>query len=177
MVFAIISVIILSGCGPTIGIKNKGNNALTSGYVDGKNISDIQLTDNSLKDNSYVKNLGNKFNNPASKLSERTVYFTYDSSRIQQDFMAVVVAHAKYLLNNPNQRIVLEGHADERGTREYNIALGDQRAKSVSRIMKIHGVSSRQIKIISYGEEKPASNKSDESAWKLNRKVEIVYKS
>ncbi|MDD5274204.1 MAG: OmpA family protein, partial [Methylovulum sp.] len=75
----------------------------------------------------------------------------------------------------PSQHITLEGHGDERGSREYNIALGEQRAKSVASIMKIQGVSESQISVVSYGEEKPAAFGNDESAWELNRRVEINY--
>jgi peptidoglycan-associated lipoprotein len=99
----------------------------------------------------------------------------YDSSQVQQDFIPVIAAHAQYLLEHPAQHIVLEGHADERGSSEYNIALGEQRAKSVHRMMKSHGVSDSQMEIISYGEEKPVANGMDEASWLLNRRVEIAY--
>ena len=98
-----------------------------------------------------------------------------DSSEVMPDFVPVIAAHAQYLIANPSQHITLEGNADERGSREYNIALGEQRAKSVSGMMKARGVSESQLQIISYGEEKPAAFGSDEAAWEKNRRVEIVY--
>ncbi|MCK4842600.1 MAG: peptidoglycan-associated lipoprotein Pal [Methylococcales bacterium] len=108
-------------------------------------------------------------------LSIRTIYFSFDDSQVQQDFIHIINAHALYLKNNSSQRIVLEGHADERGSREYNVALGEQRAKSVYRIMKMQGVSDSQVQIVSYGEEKPAASGMNESSWQLNRRVEIAY--
>jgi peptidoglycan-associated lipoprotein len=98
-----------------------------------------------------------------------------DSSQVMPDFVPVIAAHAQYLIANPGQHITLDGHADERGSREYNIALGEQRAKSVANMMKVKGVSENQLQIVSYGEEKPAVFGSDESAWEQNRRVEIVY--
>jgi peptidoglycan-associated lipoprotein len=115
------------------------------------------------------------FSDPSSPLSKRVIYFTLDSFQIQEDYVSVIAAHAQYLAANPSQRIVLEGHGDERGSREYNIALGEQRAKAVASVLKIQGVSESQISIVSYGEEKPAAYGSDESAWEQNRRVEINY--
>jgi peptidoglycan-associated lipoprotein len=99
-----------------------------------------------------------------------------DSSQVQPDFVPVIAAHSQYLLAHPGQRISLEGHADERGSREYNIALGEQRSKSVAGMMKAQGVSESQLDIVSFGEEKPAAFGSDEASWELNRRVEVVYK-
>ena len=89
--------------------------------------------------------------------------------------MPVVAAHAQYLSSHPQQRVILAGHADERGSSEYNIALGEQRAKSVERMMRAQGVSASQLEIVSYGEEKPAVSGSGESAWQMNRRVEVGY--
>lgn len=120
--------------------------------------------------------LGPEFSDPNNPLSKSTIYFMLDSSQIQQDFIPVINAHSQYLTANPGQRISLEGHGDERGSREYNIALGEQRAKSVASMMKAQGVSDSQIDVVSYGEEKPAAFGSDEASWELNRRVELVYK-
>jgi peptidoglycan-associated lipoprotein len=108
-------------------------------------------------------------------LSKRRVNFEYDSSAIDDAGRAIVEAHAAYLVNNKNIRVVLEGHADERGTREYNLALGERRAQSVERMFKLLGVSADRIKTVSYGEEKPIAMDHDQSAWALNRRVEILY--
>jgi peptidoglycan-associated lipoprotein len=120
--------------------------------------------------------LGPEFSDPNNPLSKQTIYFMLDSSQVQPDFIPVINAHAQYLVANPNHSISVEGHCDERGSREYNIALGEQRAKSVANMMKSQGVSDSQIDIVSYGEEKPASFGSDEASWELNRRAELVYK-
>ena len=125
----------------------------------------------------YASTLGPEFNDPNNPLSKRTVYFMLDSSEVMPDFVPVIAAHAQYLIANPAQRITLEGHGDERGSREYNIALGEQRAKSVAGKMKVQGVSENQLEIVSYGEEKPAAFGSDEESWEKNRRVEIVYQA
>ncbi|MDD5277638.1 MAG: peptidoglycan-associated lipoprotein Pal [Methylovulum sp.] len=125
--------------------------------------------------NAGANNLGPEFSDPSSPLSKRTIYFMLDSSQVQQDFVPVIAAHSQYLLANPSQRVILEGHTDERGSREYNIALGEQRAKSVANMMKIQGVSESQLEIVSYGEEKPAAYGNDEAAWEQNRRVVIDY--
>ncbi|MGZ5031259.1 MAG: peptidoglycan-associated lipoprotein Pal, partial [Methylobacter sp.] len=119
--------------------------------------------------------MGPEFSDPNNPLSKSTIYFMLDSSQVQDDFVPVIAAHAQYLVNHPGQRVVMEGHGDERGSREYNIALGEQRAKSVVSMMKVQGVSDSQVQIVSYGEEKPAAEGHDEAAWELNRRAEIVY--
>jgi peptidoglycan-associated lipoprotein len=89
--------------------------------------------------------------------------------------MDIIEAHGKYLANNPSFKVRLEGHTDERGSREYNLALGERRARSVEQLLKLQGVSANQIEIISYGEEMPSAFGHDESSWQLNRRVELVY--
>ena len=108
-------------------------------------------------------------------LDKRVVYFEYNSSLLTLEAETVVQAHAQYLASNPGVQIILEGHADERGTREYNLALGEDRAKSVVNAMEVRGVNSSRIQIVSYGEERPVALGSDEAAWALNRRVEILY--
>ncbi len=117
-----------------------------------------------------------EFSNPGSPLSKRTIYFEYDSSQVLNAFFPVIEAHAHYLMNHPNQRIVLEGHSDERGTREYNIALAEQRARSIFKMMQLIGVMSNQVDLVSYGEEKPVAMGHNDESFALNRRVEIVYK-
>lgn len=112
---------------------------------------------------------------PQSQLYIRTIYFEYDSSEIQFDYRSIIEAHANYLVANPNTVITLEGHADERGSREYNLALGERRALTVRQQMVILGVDSSQIRTVSYGEERPALDGHDESSWSKNRRVEIIY--
>ena len=108
-------------------------------------------------------------------LSKRTVYFAFDSSEVKYDDREIIAAHASYLSNNPTARVTLEGHADERGSREYNIGLGERRTIAVRRLMTLQGASSNQLNTVSYGEERPANSGHNESAWSQNRRVEIVY--
>lgn len=115
------------------------------------------------------------FTDPSSPLSTTTIYFDFDSSEIKSGDREVILAHARYLADNGDARIVLEGHADERGTREYNIALGERRAKAVSQLMLLQGVAQAQIDVISFGEERPVALGHDESAWSVNRRVEVLY--
>ena len=147
------------------------SDASTSGLGNGSGINGSGLSGNG----DYASSLGPEFNDPNSPLSKRTIYFMLDSSEVMPDFIPVINAHAQYLVANPSQKITLEGNTDERGAPEYNIALGEQRAKSVAGMMKIQGVSETQLNIVSYGEEKPAAFGNDESAWEKNRRTEIVY--
>lgn len=110
-----------------------------------------------------------------SPLSKRIVYFMYDSSEVQAQYLPVINSHANYLAANPGKTLVLEGHGDERGSPEYNIGLGEQRAKAVAKLMKLQGATDRQIQIVSFGEEKPQVSGHDDSAWQQNRRVEISY--
>ena len=114
-------------------------------------------------------------NDPQSPLSVRVIYFEYDSSDIRPEYRKTVEAHAAYLAANPGTTIRLEGHADERGSREYNLALGERRAQSIKSQMTLLGASTNQIRTVSYGEERPAIDGHDESAWSENRRVEIIY--
>jgi peptidoglycan-associated lipoprotein len=120
---------------------------------------------------------GSPLDDPASLLSNRTVYFAYDSAEITGPDRPVIEAHGRYLGDNPSASVTLEGHADERGSREYNLALGERRANAVRQLMTLLGASGAQIRVVSYGEERPAADGHDESAWSLNRRVEIIYRS
>lgn len=103
-----------------------------------------------------------------------TFYFDFDQSVVKPEAQAALEAHAKNLVANGGS-VVLEGHADERGTREYNLALGERRAEAVSRYLTVLGVSGQQIETVSYGEERPISMGHDDSSWSLNRRVELRY--
>lgn len=108
-------------------------------------------------------------------ISQKVIYFEFDSSELKPSDLATVANHAQYLSANPSLRVRLEGHADERGTREYNIGLGERRANAVSQALQLRGVSARQISVVSYGEERPVALGHTEEAWAQNRRVEIVY--
>lgn len=112
---------------------------------------------------------------PNSALYSKVVYFDFDQSTIRSEFIDTLRAHAAFLASNPDLRITVEGHCDERGSREYNIGLGERRANAVKRFLEAEGVSSVQINTISYGEERPDSLGHNEQAWSLNRRDVLVY--
>jgi len=110
----------------------------------------------------------------AALQAKNIVYFDYDSSEIKGEYVQVVAAHAAYLAKYPNARVRLEGHTDERGSREYNIGLGERRAQTVRKALMLQGVQEAQITTVSYGEERPAAEGSDEAAYAQNRRVQLV---
>lgn len=110
-------------------------------------------------------------------LSKKTYYFSYDNFRVEDEDILAIYAHAKTLLSKKSAHIRLDGHTDERGSSEYNIALGEKRAKAVANVLMLKGVSPEQITIVSYGKAKPAVSGHYENDWQLNRRVEIVYES
>lgn len=116
-----------------------------------------------------------ELDDPASQLSVRIIYFEYDSSDVKAEYRSVVEAHAQFLSRNSTATITLEGHADERGSREYNLALGERRAQSVKQQMMLLGAAGSQIRVVSYGEERPAVEGHDDYSWQQNRRVEILY--
>ncbi len=103
------------------------------------------------------------------------IHFEFDSAKVSDDSRITLEAHASYLSANPDIKLKLEGHTDERGTREYNLALGERRANSAAKLLKVLGVDGARIETTSYGEEKPVDENHDDTAWSQNRRVEIIY--
>jgi len=118
---------------------------------------------------------GSALGGPGASQENRIIYFEFDRFDVKPEYNAILQAHARYLSSNPSARVRLEGHADERGSREYNIGLGEKRGQSVRNVLLLQGGVSDQIATVSFGEERPAVIGSDEEAWSLNRRVEIVY--
>jgi len=110
-------------------------------------------------------------------LSQRVILFAFDQATVENQYRELIALHARYLSENPSAKMVLEGHADERGTPEYNLALGERRANSVANLMRAQGASAGQVSVVSFGEEKPVALCNDESCWSQNRRVRIVYTS
>lgn len=106
---------------------------------------------------------------------ERVIFFDFNKSEIRPEYLDIITQHGRYLAQNPTGRARLEGHTDERGTREYNIALGESRAKTIARMLQLQGVSSAQLRSVSYGEELPVDEAHTEDAWAKNRRVNIIY--
>lgn len=166
----------IAGCGSTgkdqAGENADGQDAATQGVGTDGAYPGVETQGMGDEGRGYP---GGAFDDPRNPLSKSTIYFLYDSSDVKPEYEAVISAHAQYLAEHPGASIVLEGHADERGSREYNIALSEQRANAVARKMGLQGASNSQIKRVSYGEEKPVAFGHDETAWQLNRRVQIVY--
>ena len=116
-----------------------------------------------------------QLDNKASLLSKRSIFFAYDKFDVSEDYQPLVVTHALFLTKNPSYKIVVQGNADERGSSEYNLALGQKRADAVKASLVALGVSAGQIETISFGKEKPRNTSSDEVAWAENRRADIVY--
>lgn len=183
-VLVILPMLMLLGCGTSgeveddsdAGVSSSsstdgdaGSAASTSGVGSDGMTSSEGMTD------SANDMQGDALDDPNSLLATRVIYFDFDKSDIRSDVRAVIQAHAEYLADNANVSITLEGHADERGTREYNIALGERRANAVERMLTLQGASASQIRVVSYGEERPAAMGHKEDAWSLNRRAEFIY--
>jgi peptidoglycan-associated lipoprotein len=119
---------------------------------------------------------GNPLKDPGSILSKRSVYFDFDAYAIKDDYKSLLEAHARYLQANRGAHMTVEGNTDERGSREYNIALGQRRADAAKRLMLLSGATDAQIDTVSFGKEKPKSPGHDESAWAENRRDDLGYR-
>ena len=177
----------LAACEGTVGtVEDSGSvpasadgTATTSGAA-GDSVSGTQTAAAGTADSATTTSATtpqHPLDDPASPLGTRTIYFEYDSSDVPASAEPVIEAHARYVSEHAGASITLEGHADERGSREYNIGLGEKRALAVRRLMTLLGATGPQIRTISYGEERPADAGHDESAWQLNRRVEIIYRA
>lgn len=118
---------------------------------------------------------GNPLTDPNNILSKRSIYFDFDKDTVKQEFRPLIEAHAKYLAAHGNAKVILQGNADERGTREYNLSLGQRRSVSVKKSLNLLSAQDKQIETVSYGEEKATSNCKDEACHQTNRRVDIVY--
>ena len=118
---------------------------------------------------------GNPLRDPSNILSKRSVFFEYDSNAVKDEYQGMVQAHSRYLGDKRDSKIRIEGNCDERGSREYNLALGQRRAESVKKVMTVLGVGDARIETTSYGEEKPAALGHDEASWAQNRRADIKY--
>ncbi|MGR8947632.1 MAG: peptidoglycan-associated lipoprotein Pal [Gammaproteobacteria bacterium] len=172
---AVCAIALLSGCSSSGGTKDSGSAQVEDRSISSDEMSEIdsRATSSGLdEDGGFI---GDPLDDPNSLLATRIIYFEYDSSNVREDFRSAIEEHARYLAENPSASMVLEGHADERGSREYNLALSERRALSVRRQLVLLGASAEQVRAVSYGEERPAVDGHDESAYALNRRVEIIY--
>lgn len=142
------------------------NGGATTGGAQGGGVAGSQLGS---------ANGADELRNPNSILSKRSIYFDFDSFVVKDDYRPLVEAHARYLQSHPNARMTIQGNTDERGSREYNIALGQKRADAVKRMMTLLGARDAQIETVSFGEERPKNPGHDETAWAENRRDDVVY--
>jgi len=183
----IFSASILAGCASTdttedadtnanadangVAVTDQAGGAEAYGQGDGANVATSELE----AQKAEAKRLAKE--KEAGALREiRTFYFDFDKSSVKPESRTVLMAHAAFLAANPNVNVTLEGHSDERGTKEYNLALGERRGQSVERFLVVNGVARTQLEVVSFGEEKPATAGHDESSWAKNRRVMIQYK-
>ena len=118
---------------------------------------------------------GSPLKDPKNILSKRSIFFDYDSNLVKDEFKPIVTAHARYLQQNPSAKMRIEGNADDRGSREYNLALGQRRSDAVKQMMQLLGARADQIETVSFGEEKPKCTEHTESCWAQNRRGDIAY--
>jgi peptidoglycan-associated lipoprotein len=162
--FSVLLVTLLAGCAGQ-DVKEQPKAAVedrSAQGADAKSAGQQSVAANPLKD-------------PNNILSKRSVYYDFDKSDVKDEYKPMVEAHAKYLTGHKDAKVAVQGNCDERGSREYNIALGNRRADSVRKVMNVMGASDSQIEVVSFGEEKPRATCHDESCWKENRRSDIVY--
>jgi peptidoglycan-associated lipoprotein len=116
-----------------------------------------------------------ELNNPNSPLAKRSVYFDFDSYAVKDEYQSLLQAHAQYLKTHPERHVLIQGNTDERGTSEYNLALGQKRAEAVRRALSLMGVPDSQMEAVSLGKEKPVATGHDEESWAQNRRADLVY--
>ena len=126
---------------------------------------------------SNASNTNNPLTDPNNVLSKRNIYFDYNSDAIKAEFKPVIEAHAKYLLANSNAKVILQGNTDERGTREYNLSLGQRRSVAVKKSLNLLGVQDKQIETVSFGEEKANQNCADDACFQSSRRVDVAYEN
>lgn len=170
------TAMIMTGCAsrkPAAEIQT-GNNPNSAGTVNTSGLSDDAALN--AQNLTGASSKGVTAENRAA-LAKRVVHFDYDSSDLSSEDYQTLQAHAQFLMANANSRVALTGHTDERGTREYNMALGERRAKAVQSFLITNGVNPQQLEAVSYGKEMPVNPGHDEAAWKENRRVEINYEA
>ena len=131
--------------------------------------------DSSVEAGDNVIDPKSKLNEPNSLLAQRSIYYMFDSFEIQAEYKPILEAHSKFLVDNPSFRVRIEGNCDDRGSREYNLALGQSRAEQIRKSMLLLGVSAGQIEVVSFGAERPVAYGFDESSRAKNRRSDIVY--
>ncbi|HPG60563.1 MAG TPA: peptidoglycan-associated lipoprotein Pal [Casimicrobium sp.] len=152
----------------------QGTGTTTAGVGTGTGVAGNSLQGNA--NNAGANNAGNSaLRDPRSPLSRREIFYDLDSFTVKDEYKPLLEAHAAYLKSNRNARIKVEGNTDERGSREYNLALGQKRSESVKRVLMLLGVSEAQIDTVSFGEEKPRNTAANDAAYSENRRCDLAY--
>jgi peptidoglycan-associated lipoprotein len=163
---------LLSACGSSVKLDDEKGGA----PVENRDASANGANSSGLSERAVAQvNAPDPLNDPNSPLAKRSIYFEYDSFVIKDEFRPTVEAHAKYLLANKGKKVIIQGNTDERGSREYNLALGQKRAEAVRRALVSLGVSDAQLEAVSFGKEKPRATGSDEAAYAENRRADLAY--
>ncbi|MDO9051412.1 MAG: OmpA family protein [Methylotenera sp.] len=179
LVGSLVLAVLLSACKSTpmvdkpAGVEDKSPSSSSvtqpaDGSADTSGVKEVVIDSN-------ANNGNNPLNDPNNILSKRNIYFDFDSDAVKAEFRPLIEAHAKYLVANDNAKLILQGNADERGTREYNLSLGQRRSVSVKKSFNLLGVQDKQIETVSFGEEKATPNCADENCHQANRRVDVVY--
>jgi peptidoglycan-associated lipoprotein len=164
MTLILAGALVLTACGSAVKLDDKAPIVdQSAGKADTRTVSTVDTAST------------DPINDPKGVLAKRSVYFDYDSYAVKSEDKPVVENHAKYLTSNKARKVVIQGNTDERGGREYNLALGQKRAEAVRKSMSLLGVSDSQMEAVSLGKEKPKATGSDEASWAENRRADIVY--
>ncbi|HJV50324.1 MAG TPA: peptidoglycan-associated lipoprotein Pal [Noviherbaspirillum sp.] len=161
------SALLLAACGSSVKLEDKAKveerNPVPTAGADTRTVTPVTAVTT------------DPLNDPKGILAKRSVYFDFDSFVVKDEFKPMIEAHAKYLGSNKGRKVVIQGNTDERGGREYNLALGQKRAEAVRKSLSALGVSDTQMEAVSFGKEKPKATGSDEASWAENRRADIVY--
>ncbi|WP_027961109.1 peptidoglycan-associated lipoprotein Pal [Halomonas halodenitrificans] len=173
-----LSLAVLAGCSSTGGSQEGSMDGTRSG--NGSGVSSSGVSDGRTSGSGYGGTASGTSSTSGQQADgripqQRTIYFAFDSDRIRSEFEPVLAANARYLRENGNVRVVLQGHTDERGTREYNMALSERRARSVEQFLSVQGISPSQVEVVGYGEERPAARGQNDQAYAQNRRVVFDY--
>ncbi len=155
---------------PSASTATKPADAASVPSADTSGVKEVVIDSNANAGNNPLKD-------PNNILSKRNIYFDFDSDAVKAEYRPLIEAHAKYLLANGNAKLILQGNTDERGTREYNLSLGQRRSVSVKKSFNLLGVQDKQIETVSFGEEKASPNCADENCHQANRRVDIAYEN
>ena len=166
LVVIVSGALILTACGSSVKLdENAPVQDKSSSSADSRQVGTVTAGTGSV----------DPLNDPKGELAQRSVYFDFDSFVVKGEYEPVVQAHAKYLNSHKGKKVVIQGNTDDRGGREYNLALGQKRAEAVRKSMSLMGVSDNQLEAVSFGKEKPKASGNNEAAWAENRRADIVY--